>query len=480
MKISPSGSGNKENILSFFNVLEIPGEIKTIPSTQSLSFAICLSFVIIAIRKSPPSFHFAKTGGVGGKRFSVFQGGYLFGAGMFNFRDMTIGKKVGLGFGVITLILMGVVLLTIQQVKTMEVITKRVAGLRTPTAHASLMMLNGVNHSLASLRGWVLLGDPKFKEERSIAWEEQINPYLKEMHKLAPSWTDPENKTRLKSIEEEISNFKTAQQKIEGIARTPENSPAQKILFNQAEPLEKFIVDTLSNMIDLGIKDDKTPKNKRLVEILANIETTISLALERADEFLLSGKQEFKKESLENWRKNAEYMEELKTNINSFSKEQLKNIEFLQGKLDKFGPLLEEIIRIRSEEKWNRANYWLKTEAAPAAFRIKELLNDMVSVQEQLLENDVEDISSKTHYLVVLLAALFFSATLVSGVLGVNIARSISEPILDVCKLADELAHGNFKGKRLPVASRNELGTLSQSFNQLLDRLQEENPLGRK
>ena len=103
---------------------------------------------------------------------------------MFNFKDMTIGKKVGLGFGVITLILMAVVLLTIQQVRTMEIVNKRVVELRMPTAHASLMMLNGINHSLASLRGWILLGDKKFKKERYIAWEEQINPSLKLMHVL--------------------------------------------------------------------------------------------------------------------------------------------------------------------------------------------------------------------------------------------------------------------------------------------------------
>jgi methyl-accepting chemotaxis protein len=393
---------------------------------------------------------------------------------MFKFKDMTIGKKVGLGFGVITLILMGVVLLTIQQVRTMEIITKRVVDLRTPTAHASLMMLNGINHSLASLRGWILLGDPKFKTERTIAWEEQINPSLKIMHGLAPNWTDIENKTRLKSIEEEINNFKAVQQKVEDIAQTPENSPAQKILFNQAEPLEKSIVATVSKMIKLGMKDNITPQNKRQVEILANIETTTSLALERADEFLLSGKEEFKKESLENWQQNAEHMKALKKNKNNLSKEQLKNFESLQSELNQFGPLLEEIIRIRSGEKWNQANHWLKTEAAPAAFRIKGLLNEMTTVQEQLLENDVAEISSKTHFLIVLLVALFFSTALMSGVLSANISRSISEPLLEVCKLADELAHGNFKGKRLPVISRNELGTLSQSFNQLLDQLQKE------
>ncbi|WP_447970422.1 HAMP domain-containing protein [Nitrospira sp. M1] len=393
---------------------------------------------------------------------------------MFNFRDMTIGKQVGLGFGVITLILMGVVLLTIQQVKTMEVITKRVVDLRTPTAHASLMMLNGINHSLASLRGWIFLGDPKYQTERALAWAEQINPSLKQMHQLAPHWTDPENKARLQSIEKEIVAFKKTQEKIEDIAQTPENSPAQKILFDQAEPLEKTIVATVSKMIKQNMKGKITSQNQHLVEILATIETTTSLALERADEFLLSGKQEFKKESLENWGKSAASMDALQEKKNNFSKEQLKNFESLQDGLNQFEPLLKEIIRIRSGEDWNRANYLAKTEAAPLAFRIKELLNEMTVLQEQLLENDVEEISSRTHYLIVLLVALFFTAALISGVLGANITRSISEPILDVCKLADELAHGNYKGKRLPVHSRNELGTLSQSFNQLLDRLQKE------
>ncbi|MBL79440.1 MAG: hypothetical protein CMH70_05360 [Nitrosomonadaceae bacterium] len=393
---------------------------------------------------------------------------------MVNFKDMTIGKKVGLGFGVIVFILMGVILLVIQQVKTMEIVTKRVVELRTPTAHASLMMLNGINHSLASLRGWILLGDPKFKKERSIAWEDQINPSLTLMHDLAPKWVDLENKTRLKLIEAEINIFKAAQKKIEDIAKSSENSPAQKILFSQAEPLEKFIVDTLSNMIHLGMKDNNSVKNKRLIELLANIETTISLSLERADEFLLSGEEEFKKESLENWRKNSDYMQELKKSLKSFNKEQLKNIEFLQTKVNEFGPLLKEIIRIRSGEKWNLANYYLKTEAAPVAFRIKGILKDLTSGQEKLLENDVKEISQKTHYLIVLLVALFFSAVLISGVLAANIARTISEPILEVCYMADELAHGNITEKRLPVNCQGEVGSLSQSFNRLLDRLQKE------
>jgi methyl-accepting chemotaxis protein len=395
---------------------------------------------------------------------------------MFNFKDMMIGKKIGLGYGVITFILMGVVLVTIQQVKTMETITKRVVELRTPTAHASLMMLNGINHSLASLRGWIILGDPKFQTERALAWAEQIDPSLKQMHELASDWTDQENKTRLKAIEKEIDALKMSQQKIEDIARTPENSPAQKILFDQAEPLGKNIVAIVSKMIKLEMKNKMAIQNKRLIGVLANIETTISLSLERADEFLLSGKQEFKNESQENWKKNVEYMKTLQGNKKNLSGEQLRNFEKLQGGLNQLGPLMEDIIRIRSGEEWNWANHWVQTQAAPVAFRIKELLNDMNVIQEQLLENDIDEISNRTHFLIVLLVALFFAAALIIGVLGVSITRSISEPILNVSKLADELVHGNSRKKRLPIQSTNELGTLSHSFNELLDRLQEDKP----
>ena len=394
---------------------------------------------------------------------------------MFNFKNMTIGKKIGLGYGVITFILMGVVLATIQQVKTMETITKRVIELRTPTAHASLMMLNGINHSLASLRGWIILGDPKFQTERALAWAEQINPSLKQMHRLAADWTDMENIIRLKSVEKEIDAFKATQQKIEDIARTPENSPAQKILFDKAEPLEKDIVTIVSKMIKLEMKNKINSKNKQLIGILANIETTTSLSLERADEFLLSGKAEFKKESQENWKKNVEHMMTLQENKKTLNREQSKNFEKLQRGLNQFGPLLEDIIRIRSGEEWNIANYWVKTQATLVAFRIKELLNDMSANQEKLLENDINEISSRTHFLIVLLVGLFFAAALISGVLAASITRSISEPILDASKLANELVHGNFRKKRLPIQSKNELGTLSQSFNELLDKLQEEN-----
>jgi methyl-accepting chemotaxis protein len=72
--------------------------------------------------------------------------------------------------------------------------------------------------------------------------------------------------------------------------------------------------------------------------------------------------------------------------------------------------------------------------------------------------------------------ALLFVAALISEVFGASITRSITEPILSIIKLAIELVHGNSREEGLPIQSKNELGTLSHSYNELLYRLQKKSP----
>ncbi|MBC8552673.1 MAG: hypothetical protein H8D23_23840 [Candidatus Brocadiales bacterium] len=130
------------------------------------------------------------------------------------FRNMTIGVKMSLGFGFITLILTAAVLTTIWQVKKTNAITNKVIDLRAPTAQASLSTLNGINHSLAALRGWIILGKDNFKHERAKAWSEEIEPAMADMNKFALNWTNPKNIERLKVIEKNLLDFKKYQNEI--------------------------------------------------------------------------------------------------------------------------------------------------------------------------------------------------------------------------------------------------------------------------
>jgi methyl-accepting chemotaxis protein len=68
-------------------------------------------------------------------------------------------------------------------------------------------MNTGIKYALAALRGWILLGEEKFKKEREEAWEQYIHPSLGRMRELSQNWTNPENVARLKEVEKLLKEF---------------------------------------------------------------------------------------------------------------------------------------------------------------------------------------------------------------------------------------------------------------------------------
>ncbi len=174
------------------------------------------------------------------------------------FRNRGVGATIGMGYAAVGLVLIGAVATTIWQVRRTAAVTNRVIELRAPTAQASLGMMNGMNHSLAALRGWMILGKEKFKNERASAWSSEIEPALATMKEFATNWTDPKNLERLEAIESRLTDFKVFQQEIEEIAQSSENMPAMKLLLEQAAPRAKVQAENITRMIDLEAQYDTT------------------------------------------------------------------------------------------------------------------------------------------------------------------------------------------------------------------------------
>ncbi|MCH8207729.1 MAG: PAS domain S-box protein [Nitrospinae bacterium] len=164
------------------------------------------------------------------------------------FRNLKVGAKISLGFLLIILALLVSVLFSIKESTRVKVLTDQVVELRVPTALSSLSLRNGINRSLAALRGWMLLGEDRFKQERRRAWSEEIDKPLKTMKELSVNWTNPENAERLRIIESKLQSFRKYQQEIEDLAQTPENMRALQILAEQAAPTALAIEELLAKM----------------------------------------------------------------------------------------------------------------------------------------------------------------------------------------------------------------------------------------
>jgi len=352
------------------------------------------------------------------------------------FKNLTIGIKMSLGFGILTLVLVAAVLTTVWQVEKTNKVTSRLIELRAPTAQTSLTMKNGINHSLAALRGWIILGNDTFKAERANAWTEELDTSLAEMKKYATNWTNPKNVERLNIIEKNLKNFRIYQQEIEDIAQTKDNTPAVKILFEEAAPRAAVMVSNITKLIDLEAGQAATADRKALLGMMADVRGTTGLALANIRAYLLSGDEKFKTKFDKLWAKNIRRFGDLSDNAVLLSPEQAEAFAAFSSARKEFSPLPPQMFEIRGGKEWNLANRWLGTKAAPTAGAIMAELNGMVANQQQLMATDAAMATKLSSQLLnlewILLAAGLTIAIIITVFLPKNITRQITEPIKKV------------------------------------------------
>ena len=163
-------------------------------------------------------------------------------------RNLSVGSKIGLGFAAIGFIFFFNVNLILELSNERDVLNDRIAELRTPTARYSLMLLNGINHSLASQQAWLLMGDERYKMERRQTWSREIDLPLEVLTTLSKRWTNPENHIRLKNITEKLKDLKAYQEKIESLPSIEGWEKANEILSEKATPTAQAITALARDM----------------------------------------------------------------------------------------------------------------------------------------------------------------------------------------------------------------------------------------
>ena len=126
-------------------------------------------------------------------------------------RKFSIGLRLTLAFSLLTLILALTSVVSIYKINIISKQINTVVDLRMPTSQASASVLNGVNHALGALRGWMLLGKEKFKIERQLAWDTEITPAIAVLDTMSVNWTNPENKARLNEMKTLLRSFEKEQ-----------------------------------------------------------------------------------------------------------------------------------------------------------------------------------------------------------------------------------------------------------------------------
>lgn len=359
-----------------------------------------------------------------------------------NLKHSKLAFKVGGGYALMGLVLVIVVLVTIFKVNRLTVLNDQVVNLRAPTSRASLMLLNGVNHSLAALRGWMILGKESFRDERRYSWDEEIVPALEKLKDFSGSWTNPENIKRLDLLEDAITSFKRSQQVIENIAQKTANIPAIQILLEEAAPQAAILSTQITTMIDLEAKQVATPERKNLLGIMADVRGTTGLALAAIRAYLLSGDEKFKGQFEVLWSKNKKRFKDLQNASQLLTQRQAKSFVSLSKAHKAFTPLPQRMFISRGAEDWNRANFLLRTKAAPTAATIVKTLNAMAGNQKSLMDTDLLTQQKMVSDLFTSLWSLLGLGVSLSLILGFLLTKGITRPVITIINNLQELAKG--------------------------------------
>lgn len=353
------------------------------------------------------------------------------------FKNRSLGLKIFTIPLVMSIIMIGIISVSIWQVKDAQVITDREIKLRAPTAHTGVLLLNGVNYSLAALRGWIILGNPKFKKERNEAWA-GIEKALVAMTGFSKSWTVQANIEKLNTLKSLFGEFKAYQKEIEDIAHSDDNLPANKILFNDAAPKVAILAKEITRMIDLEANNPATPERKALFSMMADVRGTLGLSIGAIRAFLLSGDKKFKEQFETLWAKNEKRFKDLSENTYLLTPDQQQAFAIFKSNRDSFKDLPGIMFEIRNGKEWNLANRWLGTKAAPTAAKIVSILRTMVASQQKLMHEDglLAEATNKnlinTMYLVGTIGLVF------SILLSLFISRSITKPLENIIMTLSE------------------------------------------
>lgn len=166
-----------------------------------------------------------------------------------NFKIDTLGKKIGLGYALMALTLAVSVLITISQVRDVSSTSTMLIEQRQPSARVDLELMNGINRSIGSLRGWVLLKRDTFKRERQHAWKTEIRASVGKLDNLSLNWTNPKNIERLSVLKPMIDQLAIYQQQVEDVAIADSDS-AVRLMDEKVLPLNKEIKDLVEELLN--------------------------------------------------------------------------------------------------------------------------------------------------------------------------------------------------------------------------------------
>ncbi|TWT91036.1 Autoinducer 2 sensor kinase/phosphatase LuxQ [Pseudobythopirellula maris] len=367
------------------------------------------------------------------------------------------------GFAVLLAALLGVM--------AIQGVADQLARVQGPTVRETMRLKAGVHRSLAALRGWVVLGDETYRNDRALAWDQDIEPAMRALHQLSTEWPQQENRDRLRLLDDKLKRLKESQWWIEDIAQTPGNQPARVLIELHANPSSEAIFTSISDTINIE-KTKPAAGRRDLLGAMADLRGYFTRSWAElasiADQGSSLSETTFRS-SLELAKTRSAYLWRERERLGP---RQHDLIRLIESDLHAFERAADKAISLRRSDDWNVARQLLGRDAAPLAQEAIALLTAITDSKIALMSASAQSVVTLNRLTTAFGVTLMAGMIAVAWVVARRNASLLAQPIEALSLAARRLAAGELL-EDLPVSADDELGDLTGAFNgmrQSLDR----------
>ncbi len=338
---------------------------------------------------------------------------------------------------------------------------------RVPLVDATRQAQLGMQRSLAALRGWVALGDPKLKSDRQRIWRERIMPAVDRIRDQLGEANDADGS--LADLVTRLEDLRESQWWVADVARTPGNEPARVEYETHVLPIRRTMSDSLGEIGELAALRNGTGDHATSHLAL------LTLHLAAADAALQEAIEYGRSTSARNFELSLDAAEgslhELLAHRPSLTPLQIEHVVALDDEFAWYARQARAAIGLRLARDWNAAQDLMAGETVPLTIELTSRLDALADEQGELMRRDSEFVALAGRSTVGLSVVLMALMAVTAFILTNRRATQITQPVQRLSQASAALAKGHLDDD-VPVTTDDELGRLTVVFNHMRASLQ--------
>jgi CHASE3 domain sensor protein len=387
------------------------------------------------------------------------------------FRNLNIGRKLGIGFGILvilTFLSAGVSYLGSGQATTK---INRTDDVRVPTALAASRAQANLLRMLADVRGYLALGDPAYRNsyhESAQAFETN----LAELDELSPN-LDDENRNRLVQLGVAYREWsRLPDQLFELRDDQLDREPAYNLLATEGTRFAGQVLIDINTMIEMQGQREPTAENLARLQDMAKFQGNFAAVLSALRGYVTTRNRIFRGEYEVNLADNQNAWDRLSSKRDELTPSQQELLDSIAKNRESFLRLPPQMFDTLESERWRKDLYKFSTNAVPRANEMQELLSGLVIDQQTLLADDLalgrQDLARANQ--------LILAGGVVALIAGLALAylahETIAGPVRRLTNVAEQIRAGDLAAQAR-VESRDEVGILAETFNNMTSQLRQ-------